>query len=204
MTALKRKKTGALRIGSIGASASTRLLPQLLGDYQNRFPKIRLAVREIPEAEMAEALKTGVVDVAITLAQDDPSLDQLPLADDHLVALLPADRVWPGRLTPKDLLQLPFVMTKGGSEPLVRAWFAQAGVVPDVRHEAQQITSLLALVRAKLGATIIADLAAPEHHPGLVKVPLDPPAPREIVLARLAGDPMSEALSAFWEVHRTA
>ena len=80
----------------------------------------------------------------------------------------------------------------------MRAWFAQAGVVPDIRHEAQQITSLLALVRAGLGATIIADLAAPEHHPGLVKVPLDPLAPREIVLARLAGKPTSEAVSAFW------
>nr|WP_102859915.1 LysR family transcriptional regulator [Phaeobacter inhibens] len=200
VTALKRKKAGALRIGSIGASASTRLLPQLLGRYQSRCPEIRLAVREIPETAMAEALKTGVVDVAITLAQDDPSLEQLPLTDDHLVALMPDDRVWPERLTPQDLATLPFVMTKGGSEPLVRAWFALAGVTPDIRHEAQQITSLLALVRAGLGAAIIADLAAPEHHPGLLKVPLDPPAPREIVLARLAGGPASEALSAFWEL----
>ncbi len=200
VTALKGKKAGALRIGSIGASASTRLLPQLLGRYQSRFPEIRLSVREIPETAMAEALKTGVVDVAIKLAQDDPSLEQLPLADDHLVALLPTDRRWPERLTPKDLMTLPFVMTKGGSEPLVRAWFAHAGVTPDIRHEAQQITSLLALVRAGLGATIIADLAAPEHHPGLVKVSLEPPAPREIVLARVAGNPTSEALSALWKL----
>ena len=198
VTALRRKKTGALRIGSIGASASTQLLPKLLGRYQSRFPEIRLAVREIPETAMAEALKTGVVDVAITLAQEDPALEQVPLANDHLVALMPDDRVWPERLTPQDLATLPFVMTKGGSEPLVRAWFAHAGVAPDIRHEAQQITSLLALVRAGLGATIIADLAAPEHHPGLVKVPLAPPAPREIVLARVAGNLTSEALSAFW------
>jgi len=93
VTALRRKTNGGLRIGSIGASASTRLLPQLLKRYQSRFPEIRLSVREIPEVMMAEALKTGIVDVAIALARDDPSLEQLPLADDHLVALLPNDQV---------------------------------------------------------------------------------------------------------------
>ena len=200
MTALKRKKTGAVRIGSIGASASTQLLPPLLSRYQKRFPDVRVAVREIPEQEIAEALKAGLVDVAITLAQDDPSLEQHPLADDCLVAFLPNNQRWPQQLSPRDIAALPFVMTKGGSEPLVRKWFAQAGVVPDIRHEAQQITSLLALVQSGLGVTIISDLAAPKSYPGLAKVPLDPPAPREIVLARLAGNPISEAVSAFWDM----
>lgn len=178
--------TGALRIGSIGSSASTRLLPRLLGRYQSRFPEIRLAVREIPEAEMAEALKTGMVEVAITLARDDPSLEQLPLADDHLIALLSNDGEWPVQLSPQGLLSLPLIMIEGGSEPLVRAWFARGGLDPDIRHEVQQITSLLALVRAGLSVTLIADLAMPEHYAGLIKVPFDPPAPPEIVLARNA------------------
>lgn len=200
ISALKRKKTGALRIGSIGASASTRLLPQLLERYQKAFPDVRLAVREISEADMTEALTSGVIDVALTLAQDDPSIEHLPLAQDRLVALVRDDQDWPARLSPRDLAAVPFIMTKGGSEPLVRAWFAQAGVAPDIRHDAQQVTSLLALVRAGLGVTILADLATPEHHPGLAKVPLDPAAPREIVLARSAGTPSSEAVAAFWRM----
>ncbi|AUR06425.1 LysR family transcriptional regulator substrate-binding protein [Phaeobacter inhibens] len=162
--------TGTLRIGSIGSSASTRLLPRLLGRYQSRFPGIRLAVREIPEAEMAEALKTGMVEVAITLARDDPSLEQLPLADDHLIALLSHDREWPVQLSPQGLLSLPLIMIKGGSEPLVRAWFARGGLDPDIRHEAQQITSLLALVRAGLSVTpeIVLARNASSRHPRLV------------------------------------
>ncbi|CAM3966733.1 LysR substrate-binding domain-containing protein [Phaeobacter inhibens] len=162
--------TGALRIGSIGSSASTRLLPRLLGRYQSRFPEIRLAVREIPEAAMVEALKTGMVEVAITIALDDPSLEQLPLADDHLIALLSHDGEWPVQLSPQGLLSLPLIMIKGGSEPLVRAWFARGGLDPDIRHEAQQITSLLALVRAGLSVTpeIVLARYASSRHPRLV------------------------------------
>ncbi|WP_367998708.1 LysR family transcriptional regulator substrate-binding protein [Phaeobacter inhibens] len=162
--------TGALRIGSIGSSASTRLLPRLLGRYQSRFPEIRLAVREIPEAEMAEALKTGMVEVAITLARDDPSLEQLPLADDHLIALLSHDGEWPVQLSPQGLLSLPLIMIKGGSEPLVRAWFARGGLDPDIRHEVQQITSLLALVRGGLSVTpeIVLARNASSRHPRLL------------------------------------
>ncbi|UWR66874.1 hypothetical protein K4L02_19975 (plasmid) [Phaeobacter inhibens] len=62
-----------------------------------------------------------MVEVAITLARDDPTLEQLPLADDHLIALLSNDGEWPVQLSPQGLLSLPLIMIKGGSEPLVRA-----------------------------------------------------------------------------------
>lgn len=119
---------------------------------------------------MVEALKTGMVEVAITIALDDPSLEQLPLADDHLIALLSHDGEWPVQLSPQGLLSLPLIMIKGGSEPLVRAWFARGGLDPDIRHEAQQITSLLALVRAGLSVTpeIVLARYASSRHPRLV------------------------------------
>lgn len=41
---LKRHKAGAVRIGSFGASASTRLLPSLISAFSKRYPSISVNI----------------------------------------------------------------------------------------------------------------------------------------------------------------
>ena len=198
---LKRKRSGVVRIGSFGASASTRILPDLLRRFARSHPNIVVEVREIADDDVPIALRDGAVDMALQVDPPGDEFDTIALARDQLVALL-SDNVDDHRtLTTMDaatLSRMPFVMTKGGSEPLVRQWFGRSGAEPNVRHEVAQITSILAFVRMELGASIIAELAVPDDRPGIRVVPLDPPAPRQIVLARCRPTLRSEAASAFW------
>jgi DNA-binding transcriptional LysR family regulator len=199
---LKRKKTGTIRIGSFGASASARLLPELIVRFSTLHPAVSVEVREISDGEMPAALRDGTVDFALLVAPEDDEFEIIHLAEDRLVALIPeTEKVkCPTSVTASEIENTPFIMTKGGSEPLVRRWFSRAHIEPNIRHEVLQLTSILAFVRAGLGVSIIAELAVPDTHPHVTILPLDPPAPRCIALARRRGTPRAEATRAFWRL----
>jgi DNA-binding transcriptional LysR family regulator len=193
---------GVVRVASFGASASTHILPRLVAAATRPRPMLRVEITESADQTCLQSLRDGLVDFAIAVQDDAPELDMIPLAKDRLVALVrSADPL--ARQSSVDAQTLrarDFIMTKGGSEPLVRAWFARTGHTPDVRHAIQQITSILSMVRAGMGVSVIAEMAVPETHAGVVVVPLWPEQPRVICLARKVGSFTSRAAEAFWAV----
>lgn len=193
--------SGTVRIASFGASASTHILPGLVAAVQRRRPLLRVEISESADQPSLQALRDGLADFAVAVQDDVPDLDMIPLARDRLVALVRPDDplAKAGTAEPASMSQRDFVLTKGGSEPLVRAWFARGGVEPDVRHNIQQITSILAMVRAGMGVSIIAELAVPETHAGVAVIPLAPEQPRIVCLARRQGSFASHAAELLWQ-----
>ena len=199
--AARRHRSGTVRIGSFGASASTHLLPDLFARLRRRHPGIAVEVREVPDMDVLAALRDGTADLGVVV--DVPAdLDAVELGTDRLVALLPEGHTLAAResVTATDLTSEPFVMTKGGSEPLVRAWFTRGDAVPDTRHTIQQVTSILTFVRLGLGVSIIAERALPSHRDGVALRRLDPDAPRTVHLARMRGTARSWAVESAWIV----
>lgn len=192
---------GLVRIASFGASASTHILPGLVAAVTRRRSMLQVEISESADLMSLEALREGLVDFAIAIEDDAPDLDMIPLARDRLVALVKQGEPL-AKCTTVDAETLAgrdFIMTKGGSEPLVRAWFARTGHAPNVRHGIQQITSILAMVRAGMGVSVIAELAVPETHAGVSVIPLTPEQPRVICLARRQGSFASHAAELFWK-----
>ena len=91
-------------------------------------------------------------------------------------------------------------MTKGGSETLIRAWFASEGLTPQVKHTALQLTSILGMIRTGMGVSIIAKMAVPESHPEVAVVPLAPEQPRLICIAKSPRDFSSHASKRVWQL----
>ena len=175
-----------MRIGSFGASASTRILPDLIVNFSKRYPDVVIEVREISDVEMPKALHEGIVDVALLVEPEGETFVVAFIATDRLVALVSdQDTLIGAEVTAGALSKHPFVMTKGGSEPLVWRWFGQSDHASNVRHEALQISSILAFVRAGLGASVIAELALPDDINGV----------------RLAGLRPQHHAKLFWRAH---
>lgn len=198
---MRRDRAGSVRLGSFGSSASFHILPRLLGAFGRRYPAIGVEILEFPDEELQAVLRDGGVDAAILSDPDKDDLDILPLVSDELVALVPDSHRLAGRpaLRAEDLCADPFILTKGGSAPLVEKWFATAGHAPRVAHTILQVNSILALVRAGLGVSIIARLALPPQPDDVKVLPLLPVAPRSIVLARLNRTHRSRAVQSFWQ-----
>lgn len=198
---IRTRGAGLVRIASFGASSSTRILPPVLRRLRDRFPGVEIEIVELTDEDARRALKDGLVDFATLAGCDDLELDYIPLAEDRLVGLLPERHplAQKASVSPRDLAEEEFIMTKGGSEPLVRDWFHGEGEQPNVRHTALQLTSILAMVRAGFGLSVVAEMAVPEDHPQVAVVALDPVKKRQIYLCARKGSFASHAAGRFWK-----
>ena len=196
----RTNRSGTVRLGSFGSSASFHILPKTLAAFARKHSGIFVEVLEYPDDELRKMLQDGVVDVAILSAAEADLFDVLPIMSDTLVALLPLHHPLAARphLTASDLAGDPFILTKGGSGPLVDQWFAQAGVAPRVAHSILQVNSIVALVQAGLGVSVIAERALPDVSSKCRVLPLDPVAPRRIVFARSGKAFRAQAVDTFW------
>ena len=197
---IRRNKTGSVRIGSFGASASTQILPSLIKAFTKQFPSISVSILEANDGQTLLNLQRGVVDIGL-LADPGEEYESIPLANDQLVALVSKNSVLASYkvIKPKDLATQAFIMTLGGSERFIAQWFSQAGVEPQVTHRVLQAHSILALVRAQLGNAIVAGLSLPKTTTGVSQIPLYKATTNRLVLARKYHTPNSNAAELFWK-----
>ncbi|MCE7004177.1 LysR family transcriptional regulator substrate-binding protein [Kibdelosporangium philippinense] len=81
--------------------------------------------------------------------------------------------------------------------------FAMAGIQPRVTHELQQIISILEFVALGHGVTIVASLALPDQHEGVVYRRITPRFSRRVGLACLNERRLSPGAAALWAQARS-
>jgi DNA-binding transcriptional LysR family regulator len=185
-----------LRLGVL-PSANARLVPPLLRAYATAHPDVRVTVIEGSDSEVLDWLRTGAVDVAV-VAQAGEELVTAPLAVDELLAVIPLDHplAAQGSVAIADLGHEPFIMSTGGCEPIVSALARAADVRLRRHYEVRDTASIAAMVRERLGVTIMPELSIPDDRSGLRVLPLDPAAHRRLSLAVLAdAEPLAAAVA---------
>jgi DNA-binding transcriptional LysR family regulator len=192
--------TGLLRVGSFGASSSLRVLPPLLDAFRARYPGVEVVVVERLGAEVEQdilerRIEIGVVELPKT------QFNTLPIAVDELIAVLPEKHKLADLdvIDLRDLAQHPFILTHAGSQALVARMFARANIKPKVAHELSQVISIIEFVALGHGVSVVASLAVPRTHPGVVYRRLVPTSSRHIGLACLNERRLSPAAAALWE-----
>lgn len=196
-------KTGTLRLGSFGASATTRVLPALLERFRKKYPGVDVVVTEKPDEQTTQDLIERRLELGVvTLPKSD--FDTQTLAIDELVAVLPSDH----HLAELDVIPLkamtvdPFILTRAGSKSLVTKLFSRNNLTPRVMYELLQLMSILELVSQGKGISMLAKLALPNQYPGVVFKPLSPGASRRFGLACLDEKKLSLVARAFWSETR--
>lgn len=192
-------KTGLIRIGSFGASASLHALPPLLSQFRQRYPGVKVIVTERPDEETSRDLIERRIELAV-VTLPKPEFDTITLAIDELVAVLPTGHALAARreVDLPDLIRYPFIMTRAGSQPLIMRLFARQDCQPDVAHELLQLMSILEYVARGEGVSILARLALPAQYSGVVFAPLRPSTRRSIGIACLNESRLSPAARALW------
>lgn len=196
-------KTGLLRLGSFGASATIRVLPPFLDRFKARYPGVDIVVTEKPDDQTSQDLIERRLELA-AVTRPQPDFDALTLAVDELVAVLPADHP----LAALDVVPLeamttdPFILTRAGSQALVTKLFARNNLRPRVAYELLQLISILELVASGKGVSMLAKLALPDQYPGTVFRPITPGSSRHISLVCLNEGKLSPVASAFWKETR--
>jgi len=194
--------TGRLRVGCF-PSVAARVLPGIVKACQSHFPGIELVLFEGTDAEVETWLEAGVVDVGfVTLP--NTSFSTVPITSDALLAVAPQGHpAFQGQTARmSDLADEPFILSKGGCEPIIARVFRSADLALRPRFEVRDMQTLLAMVREGLGVALVPELALPQPLDGLTVRPLEQPAQRDLALAFHAREASAPAVLAFIEVAR--
>jgi LysR family transcriptional regulator, hydrogen peroxide-inducible genes activator len=179
-------------------------LPPLLGAFTRKHPGVRLTVVEEITPLLLEKLRAGSVDVAIValpLNVRGHEFESVTLADEKLFAVLPRAHALAGRrrIFLDDLRDEPFLLLRDGHcfrETAVAAC-KRARLHPQIVFESGQFSSILSMVSAGLGVSIVPAMAV-EDRAGCRFIPLaDGRAERTIGAVTLKGRSRTRANEAF-------
>ena len=152
-----------MTVGAI-PTVAPYLLPRILTAFSKKFPQIHLTVIEEITPVLLDRLRAGVVDVAVlALPIRGHEFESFPLLTEPLFAVLPQKHKLARRrsISLKDVRQEPFLLLRDGHcfrENAVAAC-DRARVHPQVIFESGQFSSLLGMVGAGMGVSLIPRMA---------------------------------------------
>lgn len=170
---------GRLRIGFVGAMLY-RGLPQALRAFQAAHPAVRIGLAELNSAELVTELLHDRLDLAFLHAARLPlELHARLLLSEPFVACLPQGHALARRprLAPAALRDEAFVLFSRAVSPdyheRILAICAQAGFLPEVRHEVRHWLAVVSMVAQGLGVALVPLAMQRCALPGAVFLPLD-------------------------------
>lgn len=165
--------SGPLRIGAFPTAVRT-LLPAALVTLGRRHPGLELMVTELDPADVPAAVRERRLDVGLIHDYDVPSgplpaapgLDATPLLDET-VYLAGAGSL-PDARDADWILASPGTLCHAATLQVCRA----AGFTPRARHQADDFATVLALVAAGQGVSLVPELAVARPAPDVLLTPL--------------------------------
>jgi DNA-binding transcriptional LysR family regulator len=172
---------GSLTLGFID-SAALAILPPLIRRFLERYPQVKLRLRELGTHQQLEAVEAGEIDVGIVRGPVwNPRLAGRRIATESLLVALPAHHrladakvVALGDLHDEGFITYPAERHAGLYEEMLRLCHT-AGFDPRIVQEASEISTICALVGAGLGVAIVPASVAALTLSGVVYRPLDDP-----------------------------
>lgn len=165
---------GNLAIGFTSASGYS-LLPEVVRRLRECAPGVSLTLKELVSTSQVEALNAGELDLGLLRPHPmNGELESRLIATESLMLAIPEGEAgaWPLEPALNDLHGKPFVMySPYEARPfylMLSERFARAGVVPDIVEHIGQVHTMLALVRAGVGAALIAEGASRLKFDGIV------------------------------------
>lgn len=192
-------RKGEVTLGCLPTTGAF-LLPPLLRAFRDRYPHLRVKLREESSPQLAEELQDGRVDLAfVDEAGVVPGLRTSPLFSEPLLVAVPADHRLAGRgaIAIEALAGEPLIVMKSGHgfRKIVLDYLERRGIETTIVYESGGIETVQALVEAGLGVSIVPRMV--RKAPGPAYLDILPPTPtRTLSLAVREDGALSPAATA--------
>src|SRR5215467_1070003 len=193
--------SGPVTVGVIPTIAPY-FLPARISNFCRKYPQANVTVFEDVTARLMDRLRAGLIDMAVmALPMRGHDLECFPLRTDRLFAILPKDHrlAKKSSLLLKELRSESFLLLRDDHcfrETAIEVC-KHARVLPRVIFESGQFSSILAMVGAGLGVSIVPQLALERRSDCHFVLVADERASRTIGVAILKGHFLTGAQRAF-------
>jgi DNA-binding transcriptional LysR family regulator len=166
-----RGEAGLLRIG-FGIASILGLLPDVILRFRRAHPDVQLHLRDMSTPDQIKALVGGEIDIGfIRRGATDDRLQTRHVLNERLVAVVGPHGRWNAREGLRSLAAEPFITisrTRSASfyDHVLRVC-AAAGFAPRIVQEADELFTVVSLVRAGLGVALVPRSAALMRLPGV-------------------------------------
>ena len=181
-----RGETGCIHLGFAGATCFQPLVSGIISAYRERYPSVLVSPEQSNTARLVAALQSDEIDVAFVrppiIGGEGITLDLL--IDEPMMIVLPAwhphagDRSMPlAALAPDTFILFPRTIGPGLHDAII-ASCQRAGFSPKLGQEASQTVSIIYMVAAGFGVSIVPQSLAQIRAEGAVYLGIEGGAPR--------------------------
>jgi DNA-binding transcriptional LysR family regulator len=164
-------KAGTLRIG-FGIASVAEILPRTILRFRKNYPEVQLTMRDMSSPSQVAALLDAHLDVGILrMPVAHPELISVPLFRERLVLVSSAATSYRRREGLAGFRDKPFILIGRAVSATLNDQCLnlcrRAGFTPNVVQEASETFTILNLVRAGLGVSLVPSSAERMKVPGL-------------------------------------
>ncbi|MBD2866002.1 LysR family transcriptional regulator [Paenibacillus oceani] len=175
---------GTIHIGTF-TSVAVHWLPGIIKDFQLDYPNIEFNLVEGDYRQIEEWIQEGKVDCGFLSLPTWDSFEVIPLQQDQMLVLLPADHPLSGQPAVKfaQLEKEPFIMPSRGSDDDVNRVLTKASVQPNIKYTVGDDYAIMAMVEKGLGISIRPELVLRGQTRNIRLLPLEEPSYRTLGIA---------------------
>lgn len=209
----QRGEAGELRIGFTFSTPFTPLFATVINRYRARYPDVLLTLRELATLPQIAMLENRELDLGFVRPPETAIPDAVRLTvlrHDPLIAVLPVG----SPLAQKELVEIrdlrgqPFIMypkTAGtGIYPQIFRLCKEAGFAPEVVMEAGEASTMIGLVAAGCGITVLPGSFDSIHMEGACYRPLADPSANTVLSLAQRKDAQGALVEGFIALAREA
>ncbi len=177
-------------------------LPTRIAGFSRKYPEATITVVEDVTVRLMDRLRAGLVDVAVmALPARGHDLESFPIRTERLYAIVPRDHRLARKrsVLMKELREEPFLLLRDDHcfrETAIEVC-KRARVLPQVVFESGQFSSILGMVGAGLGISIVPEMALEQRPDCSFVLIADERASRTIGVTTLKGRFLSRVQRAF-------
>ncbi|MES2104355.1 MAG: LysR substrate-binding domain-containing protein [Pseudomonadota bacterium] len=193
-----RGEIGELRIGFTPSTPFTEIFPVVINLFRKQFPQVTLGLREMPTMRQLAAIEERQLDLGFirpTEVDVGKAISLTILSNDPLLLVMPVKHRLAKRISIpfKELAGESFVMyphhAGTGLSRQVQRLCREAGFEPQIVQEAQEASTIIGLVAAGCGISILPESFRKIHLNGVAYRPMAGAASStSLMLAKLADE----------------
>lgn len=152
-------ESGLIRIGTF-SSISCRLLAPVLKDFKVLHPNIKFELYQGDYKKIETWISDGSVDFGFVDLPTLKEFETMPICDDRMMALMPADHEYAeAEFVPLELFDRePVILLKEGTRKEVLEMFHKQRLKPKIEYMTEDDYTIMSMVENGLGISILGEM----------------------------------------------